>query len=144
MRSVRALVGVSVMMNNSCENLPALIPGQGSPLPPDLWTERSGPAFVQEPPIEIIIDSRQIKDRIIDYLGAVLARCWLDRSLLYQIEMSPHRTLRSLGILLPDEIDIKVERFNLERPRLVIFEYNQERSYRRRVCYLQLIMMAGK
>lgn len=132
------------MMNNSYENLPALIPGQGSPAPPDLWTEPSEQEFVQEPPIDVIIDSRQIKDRIIDYLGAVLARCWLDRSLLYQIEMNPHRALRSLGILLPDEIDIKVERFNLERPRLVIFEYNQERSYRRRVCYLQLIMMAGK
>ena len=58
--------------------------------------------------------------------------------------MNPHRALRNLGILLPDEIDIKVERFNLERPRLVIFEYNQDRTYRRRVCYLQLIMMAGK
>ena len=132
------------MGNNSSESLPALIPAPAAAFMPAEWTAPEEQEFIQEPPIDIIIDSRQIKDRIIDYLGAVLARCWLDRSLLYQIEMNPHRALRSLGILLPDEIDIKVERFNLERPRLVIFEYNQERSYRRRVCYLQLIMMAGK
>ena len=132
------------MGDQNHENLPALILGPDAVVTPVEWTAPSEQEFVQEPPIDVIIDSRQIKERIIDYLGAVLARCWLDRSLLYQIEMNPHRALRSLGILLPDEIDIKVERFNLERPRLVIFEYNQERSYRRRVCYLQLIMMAGK
>jgi hypothetical protein len=132
------------MGDHNSENLPALIPGPDAVVTPAEWTAPNEQEFVQEPPIDVIIDSRQIKERIIDYLGAVLARCWLDRSLLYQIEMNPHRALRSLGILLPDEIDIKVERFNLERPRLVIFEYNQERSYRRRVCYLQLIMMAGK
>ena len=132
------------MGDHNSENLPALIPAPAAAVMPTPWTEPNEQEFVQEPPIDVIIDSSQIKARIIDYLGAVLARCWLDRSLLYQIEMNPHRALRSLGILLPDEIDIKVERFNLERPRLVIFEYNQERSYRRRVCYLQLIMMAGK
>ena len=132
------------MVASNPENLPALIPAIGPVGPAEVWTQQTEEQFDQEPPIEIVIDSRQLKERIIDYLGAVLARCWIDRSLLGQIEMNPHRALRSLGILLPDEIDIKVERFNLERPRLVIFEYNQERSYRRRVCYLQLIMMAGK
>ncbi len=132
------------MDENSSQKLPALIPGPETGMPPATWTEPTEQEFVQEPPIELVIDPRQIKDRIIDYLGAVLARCWLDRSLLEQIEAHPHRALRSLGILLPDEIDIKVERFNLERPRLVIFEYNQERTFRRRVCYLQLIMMAGR
>jgi hypothetical protein len=74
----------------------------------------------------------------------VLAKCWIDRSLLSRIEDNPHRALRGLGILLPDEIDIKVERQNQERPRLVIYEFNQTRTFRRRICYLQLIMMAGK
>ncbi len=100
--------------------------------------------FNQEPPIEIIIDARQLKERIIDYLGAVLARCWIDPDLLDRIEAGPHRALRHMGILLPDEIDIKVERKNAGRPRLLIYEWNQERSYKRRICYLQLVMMAGK
>ena len=140
------------MLASNSDNLPAIRPGQDGEGAAALWTpqteqefnQEAGEAFEQEPPIEIVIDSRQLKERIIDYLGAVLARCWLDRSLLGHIEANPHRALRGLGILLPDEIDIKVERVNKERPRLVIFEYNQERTYRRRVCYLQLIMMAGK
>jgi hypothetical protein len=100
--------------------------------------------FQQEPPIEIVIDARQLKERIIDYLGAALARCWVEPDLLDRIEAGPHRALRHLGILLPDEIDIKVERKNATRPRLLIYEWNQERSYKRRICYLQLVMMAGK
>jgi hypothetical protein len=132
------------MAQSSSGNLPAIIPGPGVAYAAPVWPLQDEEVFDQEPPIEIVIDSRQLKERIIDYLGAVLARCWIDRTLLGQIEVNPHRALRSLGILLPDEIDIKVERLNKERPRLVIFEYNQERTYRRRICYLQLIMMAGK
>jgi hypothetical protein len=105
---------------------------------------QSNDSFHQEPPIEIFIDSRQLKEKIIDYLGAVLAQCWIDRGLIDRIDADPHRALRSLGILLPDEIDIKVERSNKTRPRLVIYEFNQSRSFRRRICYLQLIMMAGQ
>lgn len=117
--------------------------------PADTWQAALPPPspdthFQQEPPIEIVIDARQLKERIIDYLGAVLARCWIDPELLDRIEAGPHRALRHLGILLPDEIDIKVERKNATRPRLLIYEWNQERSYKRRICYLQLVMMAGK
>ncbi len=99
--------------------------------------------FEQEPPITTVIDSTQLKERILEYLGAVLARCWFDRQLLADIAEDPHRALRHVGILLPDEIDIKVERPQQERPRLVIYEYNRERTFKRRICYLQLIMMAG-
>jgi hypothetical protein len=100
--------------------------------------------FVSEPPIEIIINPKEIKEKILDYLGAVLARCWIDRTLLLDIERDAHRTLRHLGILLPDEIEIKVERTNKDRPRLVIYEADESRRFRRRICYLQLIMMAGR
>jgi hypothetical protein len=74
------------MGDHNSENLPALIPGPDAVVSPVEWTASNEQEFVQEPPIDVIIDSRQIKERIIDYLGAVLARCWLDRSLLYQIE----------------------------------------------------------
>lgn len=99
--------------------------------------------FEREPPIRTVIDSQQLKERIVEYLGAVLARCWFDKQLLDDIAIDPHRALRHVGILLPDEIDIKVERPHKERPRLVIYEYNRERTFKRRVCYIQLIMMAG-
>jgi hypothetical protein len=131
------------MKQDARKNLPAVIDGTATVVAP-FAVESGSEDFHQEPPIEIIIDSRQLKERIIDYLGAVLARCWIDLTLLDRISVNPHRALRQLGILLPDEIDIKVERNNTTRPRLVIYEWNQERSYRRRICYLQLVMMAGK
>jgi hypothetical protein len=124
----------------SNENLPALVERSGAV---EIYSPREE-AFDSEPPIEIIIDSSQLKERIIDYLGAVLARCWVDRGLIDRIDEDPHRALRHIGILLPDEIDVKVERGNKERPRLVIYEWNQTRTFRRRICYLQLIMMAGQ
>ena len=124
----------------SSENLPALVERPGVV---EIYSPRQD-SFDREPPIEIVIDASQLKERIIDYLGAVLARCWIDRSLIDRIDEDPHRALRHMGILLPDEIDIKVERSNKVRPRLVIYEWNQSRSFRRRICYLQLIMMAGQ
>jgi hypothetical protein len=124
----------------SSENLPALVERSGVV---EIYSPRQD-SFDREPPIEIVIDASQLKERIIDYLGAVLARCWIDRSLIDRIDEDPHRALRHMGILLPDEIDIKVERSNKVRPRLVIYEWNQSRSFRRRICYLQLIMMAGQ
>ena len=130
----------------SSKNLPALVerPDNVETYSASSDSFQNNDSFNQEPPIEIVIDSRQLKEKIIDYLGAVLAQCWIDRSLIDRIDADPHRALRSLGILLPDEIDIKVERSNKARPRLVIYEYNQSRSFRRRICYLQLIMMAGQ
>lgn len=97
-----------------------------------------------DPPIEFVIDAHNVRERIVDYLGAVLARCWIDPTLMGKLDENPHRALRHIGILLPDEIDLKVERPHRDRPRLVIYECNPERTFRRRICYLQLIMMAGK
>jgi hypothetical protein len=125
----------------SASNLPAVIGGRSG----QVEVYRPGESeFDREPPIEVVIDADQIKEKIIDYLGAVLARCWVEKGLLDAIEADPHRALRHLGILLPSEIDIKVERPGKTRPRLVIYEYNQDRTFRRRICYLQLIMMAGQ
>jgi len=128
------------MSDPKSSQLPALVE---RPASVEIYAPRPD-SFEREPPIEIVIDSSQLKERIIDYLGAVLARCWIDRGLIDRIDDDPHRALRSMGILLPNEIDIKVERSNKERPRLVIYEWNQGRSFRRRICYLQLIMMAGQ
>ena len=89
----------------SASNVPALIEGRAG----SVEIYRPGEAaFDREPPIEVVIDADQIKEKIIDYLGAVLARCWVEKGLLDAIEADPHRTLRHLGILLPSEIDIKV------------------------------------
>lgn len=97
-----------------------------------------------DPPIETIIDPLNIKERIMEYLGAVLARCWYDKELLHGLEYTPHKALRHIGIFLPDDLDIKIERKDKQRPRLVIYEWNSQRTFKHRICYLQMIMMAGK
>lgn len=100
--------------------------------------------FQAEPPISFVIDPQNVRERIVDYLGAVLARCWIDPNLMDELDKAPHRALRHIGIVLPDEFDLRVERPHRDRPRLVLYECNQERTFKRRICYLQLIMMAGK
>lgn len=100
--------------------------------------------FEQEPPIETVIDSADVKDRVMEYLGAVLSRCWYDKQLLLGLEYDAHKALRHIGILLPDELDIKMERKDKQRPKLVIYEWNRERTFKRRVCFLQMIMLAGR
>jgi hypothetical protein len=79
-----------------------------------------------------------------EYFGAVLARCWYDKELLHGLEYTPHKALRHIGIFLPEDLDVKIERKDKQRPRLVIYEWNTERTFKHRVCYLQMIMMAGK
>ena len=106
--------------------------------------QASADAFHTEPPISFVIDPHNVRERIVDYLGAVLARCWIDPNLMDELDKAPHRALRHIGILLPDEFDLRVERPHRDRPRLVLYECNQERTFKRRICYLQLIMMAGK
>lgn len=101
-------------------------------------------AFQAEPPISFVIDPQNVRERIVDYLGAVLARCWIDPNLMEELDKAPNRALRHIGIVLPDEFDLRVERPHRDRPRLVVYECNQERTFKRRICYLQLIMMAGK
>ena len=107
-------------------------------------TTKTEEEFEQEPPIETVINSSDIKDRVMEYLGAVLSRCWYDKQLLLGLEYDAHKALRHLGILLPDELEIQMERKDKQRPKLVIYEWNKERSFKRRVCYLQMIMLAGR
>lgn len=107
-------------------------------------TANPSDGFQAEPPISFVIDPQNVRERIVDYLGAVLARCWIDPNLMEELDKAPHRALRHIGIVLPDEFDLRVERPHRDRPRLVVYECNQERTFKRRICYLQLIMMAGK
>jgi hypothetical protein len=139
--------------------LPALVSPGGVPaIRQDDRASREAPAQVmalpappavnenidRDPPIETVITVHNVRERIVDYLGSVLARCWIDPTLIVKLDENPHQALRHIGILLPPEIDLKVERPHRDRPRLVIYECNAERTFRRRICYLQLIMMAGK
>ena len=90
------------------------------------------------------IDPADVKVRILDYLGEVLARCWCDKDLMSLLKLNPHECLLQLGIILPEELNILVEerKNNPNRPRLVVYE--KQGTITKRVCHLQLMMTAGR
>ena len=85
-----------------------------------------------------VIDPRTIKDKILDYMGAVLARCWLDRSMMERLCADPHALLLELGIVLPEDMHLVVHRERKNRPQIIIYEN------KRRICALQMRMFATR
>lgn len=89
-----------------------------------------------------VINPRDIKSKIVDYLGKVLARCWLAPHLLKELENDPHQTLFEMGIILPEDLTIHVVNEKKNRPRLVVYELINGKQ--KKICYLQLSMIASK
>ena len=85
-----------------------------------------------------VIDPRTIKDKILDYMGAVLARCWLDRSMMERLVEDPHALLMEMGIILPEDMHLVVHRERKNRPQIIIYEN------KRRICALQMRMTATR
>lgn len=86
-----------------------------------------------------VIDPKTIKDKILTYLGSVLARCWINPYLMKQLETDPHQCLFEMGIILPEELKLVVVRHrSKDRPRIVIYENEK------RICSLQLSMIASR
>ena len=83
------------------------------------------------------IDPKTIKDKITDLMGAVLARCWLDKSLMAQLERDPHKCLYEMGLILPSDISLVVQKEKQNRPQIVLYED------KKRICALQLRMLAS-
>jgi hypothetical protein len=91
-----------------------------------------------------VIDPHDVKKRITDYLGKVLARCWIDPSILDELDKKPHATLLEMGVVLPDDLNLRVKRSAFtKRPRLVVYEVLPS-GKEKRICYLELIMRAGR
>ena len=89
-----------------------------------------------------VISASNVRQRIVDYLGKVLARCWINQSLLRELEADPHQCLFEMGMILPEELTIHVVINKKNRPRLVVYEI--ENGNHKKICYLQLSMIASK
>jgi hypothetical protein len=86
-----------------------------------------------------VIDPKTIKDKILSYLGSVLARCWINPYMMRQLETDPHQCLFEQGIILPEELKLVVVKArSKDRPRIVIYENDK------RICSLQLSMIASR
>ena len=96
-----------------------------------------------EDSVYTVIDSATIKSKIMDIMGSVLARCWINPNLMSFLQTDPHSCLLEMGIMLPTDLTVEIHKNRKkDRPRLVIYE-KKENGHKHRVCYLQLIMMAG-
>ena len=89
-----------------------------------------------------VISAKDVRERITDYLGKVLARCWINPSLLKELEADPHQCLYEMGMILPEELTIHVVNGKKDRPRLVVYEI--ENGKQKKICYLQLSMIASR
>jgi hypothetical protein len=89
-----------------------------------------------------VIKASDVRQRIVDYLGKVLARCWINPSLLKELEADPHQCLFEMGMILPEELTIHVVTSKKNRPRLVVYEITN--GVHKKICYLQLSMIASK
>ena len=92
-----------------------------------------------------VIDKVDIKEKIVDYLGTVLAKCWIDPQLMIDLNNKPHMTLHRMGIILPNDMTLKIFKDNKStRPRIVLFEHCDRSRKMKRVCFLELNMKAGR
>jgi hypothetical protein len=99
---------------------------------------RSGPEYAEFK----LLDVETIKADIVDCLGAILARCWLDKALMAELRSDPHYCLLQQGMILPKCLDIQVETHRgTNRPQVVVYEIKDDVI--EKVCSLRMSMLAS-
>ena len=89
-----------------------------------------------------VLDLEMIKADIVECLGAILVRCWLDKELMSMLKTDPHYCLLQQGMILPKSLDIQVELHRgTNRPQVVVYEIIDEIP--EKVCSLRLSMLAS-
>lgn len=78
-----------------------------------------------------------------DILGRALARCWIDRNFMNHFMENPKQLLSTYSVHLPPNVDIDIEIEGVTRPKVVVYEISKL-GRKKRLMYLQLVMMAGK
>ena len=88
-------------------------------------------------------DISLVERHLPEILGRALARSWIDRAFSTALLADPKALLAQHDIQLPETVSIDVEMTPTQRHRLVVYEQRPD-GERRRMMYLQLVMMAGK
>ena len=86
----------------------------------------------------------QVERSLPDILGRALARAWIDPGFRAALVADPKETLARHRIHLPESICIDVVTEGQTRPLVVLSEIPPHGGPRRRLMYLQLVMVAGK
>lgn len=91
-----------------------------------------------------LLNRAEVKEKLPDILGRVLAKSWLDKDFMLQFKSEPLEVLKSAGVHLPETIHIEFQKANSDRPKIVVYEQQENSRLKLRVFYLQLVMVAGR
>ena len=92
----------------------------------------------------ILEDKEDVRLKLPDILGRVLACIWIDPEFYHSFANDPKNTLEKNGVFLPQDIFLDFEKSNSDRPKVVVYEKKKNSKFKLRVMYLQLVMMAGR
>ena len=92
----------------------------------------------------ILEDKEEIRTKLPDILGRVLACIWIDPEFYHSFANDPKSTLEKNGVFLPQDIFLDFEKPSTDRPKVVVYEKKKDSKFKLRVLYLQLVMMAGR
>lgn len=90
-----------------------------------------------------LTDGRMVEEFLPDILGRALARSWVDAAFRARLAADPKALLLDHDVNLPATIRIETQTGTNGRPMIVVHE-RQPDGGMRRLCYLQLVMLAGK
>lgn len=121
--------------------LPVLTRSRAEPEPPKAPTSQDFDLVQQETHLR---NRSQVERFLPDILGRALARIWIDPIFRDRFATDPKGTLSAYGVHLPDTIHIDFVTQGTLRPQVVVMEQTRPDGPRRRLLYLQLVMMAGK
>lgn len=88
-------------------------------------------------------DIARVERHLPEILGRALARAWIDMDFSNRLCSDPKGLLSHYNVFLPNTVSIELETTDTQRQRIVVYE-NRQHGERRRVMYLQLVMLAGK
>ncbi|MEL6550199.1 MAG: hypothetical protein AAFQ54_08120 [Pseudomonadota bacterium] len=88
-------------------------------------------------------DVPEVERHLPDILGRAMARSWIDAAFAKELARDPAGLLARYSVHLPESVALSVEHSAAERPRIVVTEILPG-GQRRRLMYLQLVMMAGR
>lgn len=144
----------------------AIIEGQAEAVPSDTMADaaaraygpmrgaprRSDPDMSEAPPERgfrlvrqpvDLTDGKMVEEFLPDILGRALARSWVDPVFRQCLTEDPKALLADHDVHLPGSIRIETQIGANGRPLVVVHERRPDGGMRR-LCYLQLVMLAGK
>jgi hypothetical protein len=119
----------------------------------DRWSKRAAPptggkphnggSFALVRHATTLSDVAKVEQHLPEIMGRALARGWVDSAFNTALMANPKGLLAAHHVFLPDSISLEVETTASQRLRIVVYERTAHGG-KRRVMYLQLVMMAGR